>query len=305
MKKIHIIALLILTLAGCASRAAEPENTAVEEPQAISVLAPTGAPALSLIRYIDKYGDATVTISNGADALQAALLNEEMEYDAVIAPVNLGVNLILNKGSKYKLAGVVSWGNLYLVENDDLSDSDLPAAFFGESAVPGKVVAALDLNIKQEIQWYAAVSDVSAALLGGQVSCGILAEPLLSATLAKASQEGVRLSVVSDLQELFSMKYGTDGYPQAALFISESAWDKKRADVEDLILCISDLRSEDVEKIEGHEEFYGVLSVSIVAKAFEGMNVHYVAADTCKKELAAFLDLFHISDFDSVIIADE
>ena len=46
----------------------------------------------------------------------------------------------------------------------------------------------------------------------------MLAEPLASATIAKAKQSGMNLSVLVDLQK----EYGTQGYPQAAMFVKEA-----------------------------------------------------------------------------------
>ena len=300
MKKLLVILLVFLTLFGC-QKNVQPEPQP-EPAKAVKVIAPTGAPALNLINYVAEFGKDTVTTTQGPDALQAALLNPESEYDVIIAPINLGTNLILNKGAAYKLAGIVTWGNLYLVENVDLKDSDKEVALFGEAAVPGKIVKSLDLTFKQEVKWYSAVSEVSAALIAGNCSYGILAEPVLTATLAKASQSGVNLAVTSDLQELFNQKYGTNGYPQAALFVSNKAIAEKKADVDELIKQVASVTSADVAKIEGDEEFYGIPSVAVVTKAFDGMNIGYKAATEATNEIAAFLKLFNITDFDAAIL---
>ena len=297
MKKLLLVFVLLLSVFGCTPK----EEVKPAEPQALKIIAPTGAPALSLINYVEKFGSDTVSTSQGADALQAALVNKAHEYDAIIAPVNLGVKLASSGNSDYKLLGVVTWGNLYLVRNDDLAESDKEVAFFGESAVPGKVVGALDLSFTQPVKWYAAVGDVSAALLAGDASYGLLAEPVLTATLAKASSSNISLSVTDDLQKLFAEKYGTDGYPQAALFVSPEALENKKIDVEELVSLISALKAEDVDKITGQESFYGIPSAAVVKKAFNGMNVRYTKAADCTKDLAAFLKLFGIQDFEGVI----
>ncbi len=298
MKKILLVFVLLLSVFGCA---AKPEPVVPAEPQALKVIAPTGAPALSLINYVEKFGQETITTTQGADALQAALINAEHEFDVIIAPVNLGVKLATAGKSDYKLLGVVTWGNLYLVRNDDLIDSDKEVAFFGESAVPGKVVGSLDFDFTQEIKWYSAVSDVSAALLAGDASYALLAEPVLTATLANGKKNNLNLSVVADLQQMFNEKYGTNGYPQAAVFVTAEALSEKKVDVEELVKLLSGLTSSDVAKINGNESFYGVPSAAVVEKAFDGMNVKFTKASECTNELAAFLKLFGISDFASVV----
>ena len=57
----------------------------------LKYLAPNGAPALSLMPVASLGGD--VTFVDGADALQAALVNPNPEYDVIIAPSNLGLKL--------------------------------------------------------------------------------------------------------------------------------------------------------------------------------------------------------------------
>ena len=296
MKKYIVILLtLLFVLAGCS---AKPEK----EVKPVNVMAPAGAPALSLINYVKQYGDTFVTVSQGPDALQAELLNPNSQFDAIVAPINLGATLITKKGADWSLAGVVTWGNMYLVANEALKDSDKEVALFGEAAVPGKVIGALDLQFTQQVKWYSAVSEASASLLSGDASYALLAEPVLTATMAKAKQNNMTLTVVTDLQKEFSQKYGTDGYPQAALFVSNKALKEKKADIEDLIKVISSLQPGDVKTIEGKESFYGVPSAAVVEKAFSGMNVSYKAAKDCEKEIGAFLKLFGITDFSNIIV---
>ncbi len=296
MKKFIVILLTSLfILAGCTAKP-DPEIKPVK------VMAPAGAPALSLINYVKDRGTDYVTVSQGADALQAELLNPNSEFDAIVAPINLGATLITKKGAEWSLAGVVTWGNLYLVCNEALKDSDKDVALFGESAVPGKVVGALDLKFTQNVKWYSAVSEASAALLSGDASYALLAEPVLTATLAKAKQNSLTVTVVSDLQEEFNKKYGTSGYPQAALFVSNKALKEKKGDIDELIRVISSLQAADVKTIEGNESFYGVPSAAVVEKAFSGMNVRYQAAKDCEKEIGAFLKLFGITDFTNIIV---
>ena len=42
--------------------------------------------------------------------------------------------------------------------------------------------------------------DVQAALLSNKANCGLLAEPAVTATIAKAKEAGIELKVIKDLQ---------------------------------------------------------------------------------------------------------
>ena len=121
----------------------------------------------------------------------------------------------------YRLLGVITWGNLYLVGNTKLVDSELPLAMFGEGAVPQKVVEnAVDLStLNKDIQYFNSVADVQVALLTEKASYGLLAEPLLTATLAKATQSDIELEVIYDIQAEYNIKNSTSGtHKQRFLF---------------------------------------------------------------------------------------
>lgn len=298
MKKI-IVLLIALFLVGCSAQAPLTDDV-----EALSILAPKGAPALTLITYANQYGSDNLTLVDGTDVISAALVNPTPEYDVIIAPINLGA-ITINKGSEYRLLGVITWGNLYLVANTDLVDSDLPIAMFGEGAVPQIVVdASIDLTeFGKDVQYYNSVADVQVALLTQSASYGLLAEPALTATLAKASAAGINLEVVSDIQMEYNAKNGTSGYPQAAVFVLNSTYEAKTASYDELVSYLSDLNVENVTALlSGNEETYGVPSAAIITQAWDGMNIEYKGYKDVETEISAFLQLFNIDSSENMFV---
>ncbi|MEA5026166.1 MAG: hypothetical protein VB012_00760 [Erysipelotrichaceae bacterium] len=299
MKRLVVLFLTVILL-GC-SPAASKEAETVE---ALSILAPKGAPALTLITYADAYGQDNLTLVDGTDVISAALLNPTPEYDVIIAPINLGA-VTINKGSDYRLLGVITWGNLYLVANTDLTDSTLPIAMFGEGAVPQKVVdASVDLTtLGKDVQYYNSVADVQVALLTQSASYGLLAEPALTATLAKATAAGINLEVVYDIQAEYNAKNGTSGYPQAAVFVLNSTYEDNKASYDELVSYLSDLNAENVTALlSGNEETYGVPSAAIITQAWDGINIEYKGYQDVKTEISAFLKLFNIDSVENLFV---
>jgi len=298
MKKI-IVLLIALFLVGCSAQAPLTDDV-----EALSILAPKGAPALTLITYANQYGSDNLTLVDGTDVISAALVNPTPEYDVIIAPINLGA-ITINKGSEYRLLGVITWGNLYLVANTDLVDSDLPIAMFGEGAVPQIVVdASIDLTeFGKDVQYYNSVADVQVALLTQSASYGLLAEPALTATLAQASAAGINLEVVSDIQMEYNAKNGTSGYPQAAVFVLNSTYEAKTASYDELVSYLSDLNVENVTALlSGNEETYGVPSAAIITQAWDGMNIEYKGYKDVETEISAFLQLFNIDSSENMFV---
>ena len=297
MKRL-IVFVLVLILVGCSNQ------TVVDEAKALSLLSPKGAPGLSILGYADTYGDEKITLVDGTDVISAALLNPQPEYDVIIAPINLGA-LTITKGSDYRLLGVITWGNLYLVGNTKLVDSELPLAMFGEGAVPQKVVEnAIDLStLNKDIQYFNSVADVQVALLTEKAAYGLLAEPLLTATLAKATQSDIDLEVIYDIQAEYNIKNSTSGYPQAAVFVLDSVYQDSKTAVDDLVAHLSAFSADTVANLlSGQEETYGVPPLAIITQAFDNMNIEYHSATDVRNEITVFLKLFNIDNIDELLV---
>ena len=314
MKKIGMLLLAALLVAGCstASPAADPTPSSQpsSEPVTLKILGPTGAPALSLIGAMQQGQD--VTLVDGTDVLQAAFVNPTPEYDVIVAPSNLGAKLAEAGNSTYKMKAVVTWGNLYLVAASEqaLQQEGIFAAF-GENAVPGKVLSTvMDIPaLNQELVWYNSVAEVQAAMLAGQAQVALMAEPAATATISKAAENGVQLQIVMDLQQQWQQVTQTEGYPQAALFVRGDLDDAKAAAVDTLLDQMRDYLAQaasDGEKIQQDVEAIGaqtlgVPSGAIIARTWPRMNLNIVSASEVRPELEAFLNLFGVTDINAVI----
>ncbi len=320
MKKVLSIVLTSLfVLSGCSSSTSQevatpsatttPTSTSeVVYTPTLKILAPGGAPALSQIGAIEAGYD--VEITDGPDKLQAELINADSEYDVIVAPTNLGVKLASAGKSEYKLLDVVTWGNLYLVGPADTDLSTANIAGFGEQAVTGLVFKAIYPELADKVNWgYASVTEAQAALLSDQAEVAILAEPVATATIAKAKEQGKELTILSDLQELWN---GGQGYPQAGIFVKASAYEEN-VDEYDNYMSIIYTYINDVESSEDKSvvvnsidsigaENLSVPSSAIVAKVWDRLNIHPTKASEVSDEVAEFLQLFDVTDVTSAII---
>ena len=95
MKKLGIylgLAVLGLSLTACASQEEVKED--------ISIICPSGTPALALANYKVANEDVNFEIVEGSDALVAAFGNKS--HDVIVAPVNLGAKFY-NTNENYVL----------------------------------------------------------------------------------------------------------------------------------------------------------------------------------------------------------
>ena len=282
MKKFTSIVLslmMALSLSACSSSSKKDDT--------LNVLCPTGAPSLSMVSvYDDVTKEGKIDFVNGTDQLQAELVKEDGDYNVIVAPINLGAKLLSAGKCQYQLVGVLTWGNLYLVGTDESDlEGDGEIALFGEGAVPQMIYnRTVASTVKLTAKYYTQATDVQAQLISGKVKAGMLAEPLATATIAKAKQNGTELKIIKDLQEV----YGENGYPQAAIFAKEGT------NMSTFLSSLDTFTNNGYEGLkEGIEnvgvDTLGLPSVDIAVNTIERQNLHYKSATECLDEINTFL----------------
>jgi NitT/TauT family transport system substrate-binding protein len=300
MKRLLIL-LLSLTLVACQAKPLEWES--------LTILSPKGAPAIALVPLIQENLDS-IEFVDGTDILSAELIKGDK--DVIIAPVNLGAALSKKESNLYKLYGIVTWGNLYLVSNSDMTLlSDEAIAIFGEQAVPGLVFNAVkdQLSINPISTAFNSVTEVQGQILSKSFNLGLMAEPLVTATIAKGKtlETPLNLSVYADLQALWQLKTGFENYPQAAIYIKSDISAEKLKQVEarfDLMMAYnmeinndSSLLERDID--ETLSTTLGVPSSKVLVQAWDRMNVNIVRAEENKDSIEAFLELFKLNGLEN------
>jgi len=301
MRKLVAILLVgILSLSAC---------TKVKQVE-LNILTPTGAPAATLIPLMLDETKDQITIVDGAEAIGAALVKGS--YDVIVAPVNLGISLAVKGNSDYILYGVLTWGNLYMVGDETAALGQAgDVALFGQAAVPQKIwdtVKSSLGNQRKEI-YYNAVADVQVQLLSKKMNLGLMAEPAVTATIAKAKAQGLTLRVVADLQTAWKSVTGLENYPQAGLFIKKTADKKVRAAIDARFKQIGEfVKTIDAEPtliVASVDEIgaanLGVASGAVIASAWKRMNVKVVKAKDATAEIVAFMKLFGINNISEFV----
>jgi len=300
MKRLITI-LLSLILVACQAKPLEWES--------LTIVSPKGAPAIALVPLLQENLDS-IEFVDGTDILSAELIKGEK--DVIIAPVNLGAALSKKESNPYRLYGIVTWGNLYLVSNSDTTLlSDEAIAIFGEQAVPGLVFNAVkdQLSINPIATAFNSVTEVQGQLIAKSFNLGLMAEPLVTSTIAKGKtlETPLNLSVYADLQALWQSKTGYENYPQAAIFIKADISEEKLKQVIarfDLMMAYNLEINNDSSLLESdiNEELsstLGVPSSKVLVQAWDRMNVNIVRAEDNKEAIEAFLELFKLNGLEN------
>ena len=286
MKKLMaiLIALMMMT-AACA--AAEGN---------FLIVAPSGAPAMAVAEVYAEKPDSVKTI--GADTIAEAFGSAEADF--IIAPVNAGAKLFKAGKSTYRLAAVVTWGNLVFASKTEEFSPEMingkKLVLFGENTINSSlalyVLEQKGIN-PGEVEYLAGASETQALLLNGEKDTIVMtAEPAITA--AKIKDPAISSVPVNDLYKEVT---GFDGFAQAGLFVREKTAEGNPELVKEALAEIRnsvEMCKKDPETTAKNVVAMEVLPAEAVAlKALPGCSIRWMdAADArVQIETTAGIDL--------------
>ena len=300
MKKLFFIiiaAVLMLSIPVCVS---------AEEAYAVKVSAPSGAPALAV---------ATLALSDpesytfvAADTIAAEFANKTADF--IIAPVNAGAKLYKAGKSDYKLAAVVTWGNLYIAsQKPDFALEDINGSaitLFGENTINASIVLySLAQNGLEpaSVEYLAGAANTQSLLLTDENAIVVTAEPALTA--AKMKNEKITAYAVNDL---FKAASGFDGYTQAGLFVSAAALtdhpDAVNAYLAQVEETINAMQSDVTAAAEAAAALEILPNAKVAAAAIPNCAIRYMSAADAKEQVA-FTANIDLTQFGGSLPADD
>lgn len=228
---------------------------------ALTVYCPDGAPALSVAKILaDEREDFDVNVVV-ASTINAYVTGENPTADICIMPVNASVKLLGN-GNTYKMLGVVTHGNLFILKKGDAPDvtsNNIDEVLIGKKVgvinlanVPGLTFKAIlkdrdipFLTITEENGDVQAdkvnlvgLTDGTQVIPNSQCDYFVVPEPAVSTKIkATANHPTSSLKLAGSLQTL----YGTsNGYPQAVVVAKKSVIESQPKKIEDFIQALND-----------------------------------------------------------------
>lgn len=273
----------------------------------ISLYAPDGAPALSIARLIAENTDLGREMSYnivGSEEITSCVTYEDnsKNADLCILPVNAASKLLGN-GTRYKMLGTVTHGNLFIVaskDKEDITSENFASALSGKKvgvinlpAFPGAVFKLLLTN--HNISDKVTLEAVNAGQVNGtqtDYDYFVIPEPAAS---VKVGNPNLNLKVVGSLQTL----YGEKGYPQAVLVAKNSLIESEPQFISNFMKAMDDnakwLLNESVEA----STILSAVSSLYPSTSFNAQNltkpviancaVRFAASSDCKSDVIKIL----------------
>ncbi len=213
-----VLGLFIFTLGGCKS--APSDKNAQTETVNFKVAVLRGPTAIGIVKMMEdqpNLGDkakAEYVIEQSPDTLTAKLLSGEIALATI--PTNTAAKLY-NKGVKYQLAAMNTWGVMYVVTNGDIIKSW--ANLKGKQIDNAGQGAASDLVFKYllsknglnpdkdvTIKYIPSPAEQAQLIIAGNSKISVLPEPWVSTVLSKNKD----LKVALDMQQEWTRINGAD-----------------------------------------------------------------------------------------------
>ncbi|WP_027634651.1 ABC transporter substrate-binding protein [Clostridium hydrogeniformans] len=300
-------ALLILIigvslLVGCGNKIKEGSKDENKNPKSIKVFVPEGIPSIAIAKLkkentqVNKDYSIEYEIVNTSDALVSKVLNNEAEI--AIVPSNLPAQSY-NKGLKYKLAGTVGWGNMYMVSNEgidiikELKGKDLYT--IGKGLTPDITLRYIlknnniDADKDVNINYLVGATELAPTFISGKAKNAVIPEPMLSNVLMKSKSAKIIGSLNDQWKEITKNNYG---YPQSSLIIKEELVDEYREFVDDFIKNLVESiewAKNNIDKLGDYsEELKLSLNKENLKTVMERSNLNYIEAKNSKEEYKTF-----------------
>ena len=296
MKKLISVILALVLMLGCAAA----------ESGAMKLTAPAGAPALAVATLAAENPENYTFVA--ADTIGAEFAKNETDF--IIAPINAGAKLFKAGKSTYRLAAVVTWGNLYIAsQKADFALESLNGAevtLFGENTINASVVLAV-LEAKgiqpAAVSYLSGAAETQAELLSNPEAIVVTADPAVTA--AKIKNENVKTISV---QELLKEAFGTDGYAQAGLFVRADTLAADEAGVKAFLDAVKDAAGKAETDVKAMAEAAVKLEILPNAKVAEaaipGCSIRFTPAAEAREAIEKTA-AFDLSQYGGEVPADE
>ena len=251
--KLFLSSLLIaLTMTACGPTTSESSDVvtsdnATSEKLEVNtkVLSPSGAPAIA---FYDQGTNPDFETNGNIENIKAKFVTDD--YGMIVMDFFGGLMYNVQNKGNYKLAKILTGGNLYLVgigeENKGLPKEGDYVVSFGQNSLPSLVYENLYPNVVATTHYMSSVKDVNPVLLTGKhagntVDYVVTAQPALFACQNnKDAATFGKLNVVASLRDAWQEKTGQKAIPQAGLFVNAKQYEANKTYYEEQFALVQE-----------------------------------------------------------------
>lgn len=283
----------------------------------ITTILPLGAPSICFFDQGKNNDFVTATPSSIVPLFQ----NPDPIYDALIIDSRTGLLQSKKHNSPYKMAKLLTSGNLYLVglnENKIAPSSNSIIYGFQENEIPGLIFKHIIHNCfhldESRINWVDNASLIApiakeGLYQGKKVDYVLIAEPTLYSI--KSSSKSAISTYEESLRLLWHNLTNQDEIPQAALFINKNAYARKKQQFDNYLSDLNariDIAINDINKVKEKMDQYGDkdmqnirfgFNADIIINVQKNNGLALYSKEYKVDKMNAFLDQLHLENYTS------
>lgn len=287
----------------------------------LSLMTPVGAPAIAVYKYAKSENwepqDQPTNIAKAFTTANKDLL----VFDAIN-----GLRQVANNNAPYKLAKVITNGNLYMVSlnnktKEDPIASDAKIVSFGENLIPDTAVKFLYPELVSQMSYVDSAQQAAAVVCsglkeGGAIDYVIGAMPSIWNMMNKSDCATYgKVNIVKNIQEDMETATGLKGIPQAGIFVLNSTYETRENEVKEFLSTVK--KSIDKVKTKPGEVYkelsksmtdteinkkFGFTKQSLLASFADGANL--VGLTNEEVNINEFLRAIGVNEFDQSYFLD-
>ncbi|NLO39937.1 MAG: ABC transporter substrate-binding protein [Ruminiclostridium sp.] len=293
-----LIGLLLFTLVSGCSTEIKPEK--------MKVAAPAGATAISIAKPMKDTAEVDgvaieYEVVPTTDLIVARMTAKEADF--AVIPVNLAAQLYQKK-LPYKLASVVTWGNLFIASQEQLEGWEALRGkeiyLMGKGLVPDIVFRTLlrenglDPDKDVTLVYLSGATELAPNFIAGKAQVSMLPEPILTTVKMKKPETNIML----DLQQEWNKAFDTEkGYPQAGIFVKDELIQNAPQLVKNYLKALEEgmvwLNENPADAGLYAQELEMGLPAAVVEKSMPGNNIRYQSVANVQKELKDFFQILY------------
>ena len=232
------------------------------------IVAPSGAPAIAVAGVWAENADTVKTIN--ADTIAEAFGSNQADF--IVAPINAGAKLFKAGKSTYRLAAVITWGNLVFASKAEGFTAEMingcKLVLFGENTINASIALYVLQQkgiVPESVEYLAGAAETQALLLNGDEGTVVM------------------------LNDLYKEVTGYDGFTQAGLFVREATFNENPALVSEALEKIRssvEMCEKDPETVARNVVAMEILPKEPVAlKALPGCSIRWMSAAEARDQI--------------------
>lgn len=309
-KKIALLLVLsVFTFIGCSGNQSDQQQNQMMETKEVNFSVPDGLPSIASAKVIKENPEIkegykmNYTIEKNSEALVTSIMKGEP--DIAVVPSNVA-STVYNKTKKYKIAGTVGWGSLYVGTIDKNSSGDLKGKEIyniGKGLTPDIVAKSIfigkGIDVDKDINftYVNGVAELAPVILSGKAQYAVIPEPALSTVQTKNSE----FITLMDLNEEWKKENNTKyGFPQSTIIVKNDLLKNDKELVDNLLDKVKESTEwmyDEKDTLGDYCEEIGVSAKKpIIVKSVDRANIKYVPIKECANEYKTYFE--KLNEFD-------